>query len=136
MALRLALVSELARWAFEGGDEPKTIRRATVEAVGDFLESYAIPMAARVYGDAALPVVERNAATLARYIRRHGLKRVNARDVRREYRLPGLRDADAVHHALDALMEAEWLRPDATRKGDTPGRARADYTVNPAALEG
>ena len=136
MALRLALVCELARWAYEGGPEPKTIRRETVEAVGDFLESYAIPMAARVYGDAALPPVERNAATLARYIQRHGLKLVNARDIRREYRLPGLREADAVNQALEALVDADWLRSDGTRKGDTPGRARADYTVNPAVLEG
>lgn len=135
MALRLALVCQLARWAYEGGEEPRTITKDTIEAVGDFLESYAIPMAARVYGDAALPPVDRNAASLARYIRRHKLKLINARDVRRVYRLPGMREADTVHEAIDALVEANWLRAEATRKGDTPGRHRADYTVNPAALE-
>lgn len=136
MALRLALVCELAQWAYQGGEQPKSISAATVVAVGDFLENYAIPMAARVYGDAALPPVDRNAATLARYIKRHGLKLVNARTIRREYRLPGMREADAVHQAIDALVDADWLRADATRVGDTPGRARADYTVNPAVLEG
>lgn len=131
MALRLALVSELARWAYEGGDEPRSISRATVEAVADFMESYAIAMAARVYGDAALPQVERNAATLARYIQRKKLKRVNARTLRREARLPGLRDAPPMQEAIAALVDADWLRPDSSRKGDTPGRHRADYTVNP-----
>lgn len=135
IALRLALVTELARWAYEGGEEPRSISRGAVEAVGDFLEKYAIPMAARVYGDAALPPVERNAATLARYIRRHKLTRINARDIRRKVRLPGLRDADQVKEAIDALVEVEWLRPDGHRKGDTPGRQSADYTVNPAVLE-
>lgn len=132
LALRLALVSELARWAYSSGPEPRSISRASVEAVGDFLETYAIPMAARVYGDAALSRSDRNAATLARYIRRKKLSSINARHIRREARLPGLRDVETVHEAIDALVEAEWLTPTPTRKGGTSGRQRADYSVNPA----
>jgi putative DNA primase/helicase len=135
IALRLSLAVELALWAYEGGEEPRSIRRETVEAVGDFLEAYAIPMAARVYGDAALPPVERNAAMLARHIARHKLERFNARNLRRESRLPGLRDAESMRLAIEALVEADWLRPDGQRQGQTPGRHSADYVVNPAALE-
>lgn len=132
MALRLTLVAQYSEWAFCGGEEPRSISKATVEAVADFLESYAMPMAARVYGDAALPVVERNAATVARYLMKHKLKTLNARDLRRSAGLPGLRDADAVRGALEALIEASWLRPSPSRRSDTPGRQRADYHVNPA----
>lgn len=136
IALRLALVSELARWAYEGGEEPRSVSRASVEAVGDFLETYAIPMAARVYGDASLPPVERNAATLACYIRRNRLSRVNARDLRRKARLPGLRDADQIRDAIEALVEVDWLRPDGRRRGANPGRQSADYAVNPSICGG
>lgn len=136
IALRLALVSELARWAYAGGDEPRSVSRASVEAVGDFLETYAIPMAARVYGDAALPPVDRNAATLARYIRRKKLKRINARDIRRDARLPGLRDAESVREAIEALVDADWLQPAPSRDSSNPGRQKADYRVNPAVFGG
>jgi putative DNA primase/helicase len=132
LALRLSLVAELAGWAHSGGDEPRSISKATVEAVADFLESYALPMAARVYGDAALPPVERNAATIARYLLKHRLKALNARDLRRTAGLPGVRDADAVKEALEALVEASWLRPAPSREGHNPGRQRGDYLVNPA----
>jgi len=136
LALRMALVAEFSEWAFRGGAEPRSIRKETVEAVADFLESYALPMAARVYGDAALPVVERNAATIARYLLKHKPKTLNARELRRSAGLPGLRDADAVREAIDALVEASWLRPAPARKGGSPGRHTADYQVNPSIYGG
>lgn len=131
-ALRLSLVAELSEWAWRGGPEPTAIKSSTVEAVADFLESYALPMAARVYGDASLPPVERNAATLARHLVKHRAQSINARTIRREARLPGLRDAETVREAIDALVDANWLRPFPSRSGDTAGRNRADYLVNPA----
>jgi hypothetical protein len=33
------------------------------------------------------------------------------------------------------MVEADWLRRDGQRQGQTPGRNSADYVVNPAALE-
>lgn len=132
LTLRLALAAEFAKWAYAGGPEPRTISAATIEAVGDFIASYALPMAERVYGDAALPLVERNAATLARHLKKTRQRSVNARALRREDRLPGLREAEAVAEAIDALVEANWLHPEPTRRGGGNGRQSSDYTVNPA----
>lgn len=132
LTLRLALASEFARWAYEGGAEPSEISSDTLQAVGDFIAEYALPMAQRVYGDAALPAVERNAATLAKHIKRKRLQSINARELMREDRLPGLRDAASVDPAIEVLVEAAWLKPDPQRKGGTVGRQTRDYIVNPS----
>jgi hypothetical protein len=132
LTLRLALASEFSSWAYGGGAEPKTISAATLEAVADFVTGYAVPMAERVYGDAALPPVERNAATLARHIRKSKLRTVNTRELMRHDRLPGMREAAEIDPAIEALVEAGWLRPDPHRKGSSTGRASRDYVTNPA----
>lgn len=136
LTLRLALASQYCRWAWGGGLEPRTITAETLEAVADFVADYALPMAERVYGDAALPAVERNAATLARHIRRHKMRTINARNLKRVDRLPGMREAVDIDPAIEALVEAGWLRPDPHRKGVTAGRATSDFLVNPAVMGG
>ena len=132
LTLRLALASELARWSWEGGSEPKSISRSTLEAAADFVADYAIPMAERVYGDAALPPVERNAATLARHIKRHKLVSINTRNLQRKDRLPGLAESADIDPAIEALVDAGWLRAEPRRTGATTGRPSRDYSVNPA----
>lgn len=135
IALRLALVIEYLRWADQGGAEPIDVSPLALASALDLVDSYIKPMALRVYGDAALPAVERNAATMARYIVKHQPTRINARDVRREWRLPGLKTAEAVKEAIDQLAEAEWLRAAPGRQGESTGRQRSDYLVNPKVLE-
>ena len=135
MVLRIALVVEYLRWADQRGPEPVTVSEISLASAVELAENYIKPMALRVYGDAALPPVERNAATLARHIVKNKVVRLNARDIRREWRLPGLKTADAVKEALDLLVEAEWLRPAPTRDGDSHGRQRADFLVNPKVSE-
>lgn len=135
LTLRLALASEFARWSYAGGPEPRTIDLDTLEAAADFVSAYVIPMAERVYGDAALPIVERNTATLAKHIKRYKLAFINTRELQRHTRLPGLRDATDITAAVDALVEAGWLREGGTRKGGSAGRPKADYAVNPAICE-
>lgn len=134
MVLRLSLVSELARWAYEGGAEPKSISATTVASVAEFVDEYAKPAALRVFGDAALPVVERNAATLGRLILKNKLMKVNARDLKRapyKQHLPAMREAEPLNEALAFLVEADWLKPVGARAGETPGRQSSDYAVNP-----
>ncbi|WP_426262991.1 DUF3987 domain-containing protein [Sphingomonas sp. PWP1-2] len=132
MVLRLALVAELMAWASEGGAEPDTISVATLAAVLKFVDDYAKPSALRVFGDAALPEEERNAAALARYILKTSAQRINARDIRRTSGIATLKQAQDVDAATEALAEAGWLRPLQEREGGTPGKPRKDYLVNPA----
>lgn len=137
--LRLALVAELARWAWVGGAEPVDVSAESLIAAAGFVDDYCKPMAERVYGDAALPVVERHAAILAKYIRKQGLRSINKRTLKQsphKSRLPGLREAQAMDAAIAFLVDAGWLLPNPSREGDNPGRERADFLVNPAVLEG
>jgi hypothetical protein len=70
---------------------------------------------------------------LARWILRERPEVVNARDLRRKARLPGLREAEKVKLALATLVEADWLRP-SSQTGER-GRQREDYLVQPKVVE-
>lgn len=133
--LRLALTAELAQWAMTGGPEPREISLATIEAAAEWVDAYAKPMAERVYGDAALPAAERDAALLARYIVKKGLRTFNKRELKRsphKTALPSLRNAKAMDAALEVLEDCGLVRTSGKRDGDGPGRASGDYAVNPA----
>jgi len=132
MVLRLSLITELIGWAAGDGPEPTAIRAETVVSVLGFIDDYAKPSAIRVFGDAALPLSERNAAALGKHILKTGAQRVNLRDVRRSSGIATLKVASDVDAAAEALAEAGWLRPAPTRMGDRPGQATKDYLVNPA----
>ena len=116
-ALRLALNLEFMWWCGTEGfaAPPMRISKRAFLAAAALVEGYFVPMAERVFGDAALPEAERLAAIVARWI----------------IRLPGLREAEKVRLALDTLVEADWLMPDPTRAGGAAGRRRVDYAVNP-----
>jgi hypothetical protein len=134
-ALRLSLVCELLAWAATGkGAEPTMVSVRSLVAALEFIESYAKPTAIRVFGDAALPASERNAAMLARQILRKKAERINVREVKRQWSIPTLKTTDKVEEAIEALVEANWLRSAPIRAGGTPGRASKDYLVNPAVL--
>ena len=93
-----------------------------------------MPMAERVYGDAAAPYADRDAATLARWIARERPAEVHVRRLLREVRLPGLTDAAAIHAAAKGLVEAGWLRPPEPGRA-FQGRGRSAYPVNPKLWE-
>lgn len=88
-----------------------------------------------MFGDAALPLSERNAAALARHILKAKAERINLRDVRRESGISTLKIAADVEAATEALVEAGWLRGVGERAGDTAGKPRKDYLVNPKVHE-
>jgi hypothetical protein len=135
--LRLALVLEHLWWCAKtsAAMPPSRISNAAILAAAALVDDYFKPMAERVFGDAALPECDRLAAIVARWIMRERPEVVNARDLRRKARLPGLREADKVKLALGVLVEADWLRPVFERTGGSPGRQREDYLVNPRVHE-
>jgi len=137
-ALRLSLNLEFMWWCGSDGfaPPPTRISRKAFIAAAALVEDYFVPMAERVYGDAALPEDERLAAIVARWIVSARLAEktpaiLNARELRRTARLPGLREAETVRAALTTLVEADWFVPIPARSGGAPGRKREDYAVNP-----
>lgn len=135
MALRVSLVLAMLRWCGRQGVEPppRIIGEDVFHDACDLVADYAMPMAARVFGDAAMPTSERDAATLARWIVANKAVEVHVRHMQRVVRLPGLGTADAIHAAALVLIEAGWLRE--PEKGRALGqRGRAAYPVNPAVL--
>ncbi|HKX78233.1 MAG TPA: YfjI family protein [Novosphingobium sp.] len=134
VVLRLSLVSEMIRWGWSGGPEPREVSADSLIAAAQWVDDYAKPMAERVYGDAALPAVERNASVLARYIRRTGLTTINKRELKQsphKSKLAGLRDQRLMDEAVEYLVTAGWLIAKPSRDGDNTGRPRGDYAVNP-----
>lgn len=132
LLLRIALVLEELWWAASGNvTSPASVSLGAVEAARVLLDEYLRPMAECVYGDAAMPEIERLETVLAKWILKAKPTCINARELRRKVRLPGLRDSETVTATLDALVEAGWVTSSPDRKGDTPGRKRADYVVNP-----
>jgi hypothetical protein len=99
-----------------------------MEAAISLMDTYFLPTAQRVFGDAAIPKEERDARQLARWIVETKPKTVNVSDIRDEARLPGLRDTNAVKAACRFLSEAHWLT-EVEHVGR--GRPRGDYAVNP-----
>lgn len=135
LALRLSLVIEFLWWGGRDGMAPPpfVISEAAFNAAAHLVADYLMPMAERVYGDAAARPEDRNAATLARWIVKTQAQEVHVRRLLREVRLPGLGDAEAIHTAAKVLAEAGWLVPPA--RGTFQRRAKAAYAVNPKVLD-
>jgi hypothetical protein len=136
LAARLALILELLWWA--GHERPApggptmVSRRAALAAIG-FVSGYVHPMARRVYGEAGLPKIERDACTIARWlareIRARDPDRVSTREIQRA-RLAGLGTASDVKAALPELEADGWVRPAPTRVGQS-GRPAGDWLIAP-----
>jgi hypothetical protein len=136
LALRLSLNLEMLWWCGAAGIEPPPtqISARAFAAAAHLVGDYFLPMAERVYGDAAVSVEDRNAATLARWIISEKPAEVHVRRVQRGARLPGLKTADSIHAAAAVLIEADWLVAPSTGAGSA-GRPRAVYGINPRLWE-
>lgn len=90
-------------------------------SAADFLEKYAVPMARRVFGQAALPQAERDSHAIARWLvkQKSVPEIVNERDLRRMADGPGISDVDRIAAALAELAEAGWVRPAPARAAGT-----------------
>jgi hypothetical protein len=131
-ALRLSLVLEWL-WCCAKADmslPPDGISKHAFAAAATLVGEYFMPMAERVFGDAGAIDVERDAATLTRWILKERPDEVHVRTLLREVRLPGLRSAEQIKKAADLLVEADWLRAPAKTVFGQP-RSRVAYPVNP-----
>lgn len=134
-ALRLAVVFQHLDWlARNGGDPPVEIDADAMARACGFLSEYAVPMARRVFGAAALPEAERDGRRLARWYLRQNPRpeKLNAKALRRMAGGPGIPTAERMDAALAEMGAAGWCRPAPARAADMPGRTRKDWTMNPA----
>ena len=113
---------------------PTQVSARAFTAAAQLMADYFVPMAERVYGDAAATERERGAATLARWILASRSAELHVRHLQREVRLTGLRAAEQIRGAAEALVEADWLRSPAP--GNEFGqRGRVAYPINPRLWE-
>ena len=131
IVLRLALILEMLWWsAAAETPEPTEISDAALGGAVVLVDELFKPMAARAFGDAALPQAERDAATLANWLIKTKPDWVNARQLRRDA-VAGTKDRARVKAAMELLAETGWLRHEPSRQGDSKGRLRDDWAVNP-----
>jgi hypothetical protein len=137
LTLRLSLVLEHLYWCAADGYSapPSVIKEDSLLAAAKFVIEYAMPMAERTYGDAACTNLDRDTATLARWIAKERPlpDAIHVREMQRKVRLPGLTTADAIHAACKALIEAGWLGEPAGGAGFQQ-RGTKSYPVSPRLL--
>ena len=136
VAIRLALVLAYLRWCAEDGiaPPPAEVPEAAFLDACDLVAEFFMPMAERVYGDAAATPDQRRAATLARWIWKTRPAVVHVRTLQRETRLPGLTSAEPIHAACAELIEAGWLKLP-PKAAAFQQRTAAKYPINPAITE-
>lgn len=131
--LRLSCIFEHLWWACSDGPEPGSISAEAVSAAVALVEGYFLPMATRVLGDAAIPLVEQHAVIIARHLRKHGLATFNARTLSRE--LGGaLRETGVMDKACAYLVDTGAITEAFGRAGERVGRMSKTYRVHPALL--
>jgi hypothetical protein len=135
-AVRLAVIFAHMAWiaAPDGTPPPERLTLDDLARALGFLADYAVPMARRAFGEAALPDAERDARRFARWYLRQTLPRpaiLNARKLRREGNGPGIASAERIEAALAELAELGLVRRAPGREGGGTGRPRADWAVNP-----
>ena len=129
-ARRLSLVLEWL-WCCAKTDmslPPDSISKEAFAAATTLVDEYFMPMAERVFGDAGSTSIERNAATLARWILEERPNEVHVRALLRKARLPGLPSAEQIKAAAKMLVDADWLREPVIGFG---AQRKVVYAVNP-----
>jgi hypothetical protein len=140
MAVRLAVIFAHLEWLERpaGTPSPETVDADAVARAIGFLAEYAVPMAKRAFGEAALPEAERDARRFARWYLRQRPPRpavLNARRLRHSGSSPGIGTSARITAALEEMEALGWCRPIGGREGGGAGRQRVDWAMNPALLE-
>ncbi len=133
LVARLALVLDFLAWAHLGGDEPEEVSARALNDALVLFEDYLLPMAERVYGDAALSPAERTAVELLKAIRSRGVLTFNLRTARREWGISGMSKPEAAEAAAAVLIDADCISR--APKPPGPGAPAATFLVNPKLVE-
>lgn len=131
LAVRLSLVIGFMEWASGEADEPQEIIANHFGRAAHLIESYLLPMARRAYVNASVPKDERGSRRLVKLIQEKGWRQFASREVLRSGQV-GLSNSKDLNPVLNALQEADIIRPVATSSGSQGGRSRRLYMVNPA----
>ena len=115
--LRLALNFHYLKLSTDNNPDNLIIHITNIKAAIIMIEDYFKPMAKIAFGDAALSIDQKNAATLAKYIRKNNLTEINTRNLQRNIKLPGLNNANVIKGAIIELIEMDWLKPDMQNTG-------------------
>ena len=134
--VRLALILAcLDAAAIESETGPETIGIEHVARAAHFIETYALPMARRVYGEASMPRRMRLALEIVRMIADRGWERFTVRDILRMNRSQ-LRHREEIEAALCTLEDADAVRVAPEGRVRSGGRPTVVYTANPALRRG
>ena len=98
-------------------------------------DTYLTPMCERVYNMYYSPTENIEARALARWIIENKPQSFILRDVYNNGNVPNLRRKEQAETAANRLIDLNWLSCKSSRAGNTAGRSRKTYYVNPEVYE-
>ena len=129
MTLRIAQTLEFLAWAWSRTNEPEPEKigmQSVLNAIR-IIDEWMRSTLDRVFAEATLPQVQRDAMIVGRWLLRNKAEFVNARELRRAPGFTGPKDAKKLDAAIEVLVDARWLVPVSS---EGTGRPRKDFTVN------
>jgi hypothetical protein len=131
----LALVWYLVDWAAGriSDDEIRLVPEITLARTLDLMDSYVVPMDARLYRAFDRSAAANGGERIARWIEETHPSSFTLRDIRR-HAWSGLTEPDAIAAAVEWLAAMGWVRE--ADPEQRPGRPANRYDVNPRVWEG
>ncbi|TXN17303.1 DUF3987 domain-containing protein [Methylobacterium sp. WL122] len=134
LALRISNVLAHLRWSADPvAPAPADIDLSVMRDAILFVRTYVIPNAERLQRIVASGDAEGDARALVALIQEHRWTRFHITDLKRQAS-QRLRDTRQRKDALEILIAAGLIAEDFQRDGDTKGRPREEYKVNPRVL--
>ena len=133
--LRFALLLELLWWADSEYPEPTEVSLEAVQMAIELYDTYLTPMCERVYNMYYSPTENIEARALARWIIENKPQSFILRDVYNNGNVPNLRRKEQAEKAANRLLALNWLSCKSSRAGNTAGRSRKTYYINPEVYE-
>jgi hypothetical protein len=131
MVVRISTVLTYLEWSISSEHkEPTQIDDKAVFKAIQLIDGYFLPMARRCFGNAALPLKQRNAAILAKWLLHEVRYSINLLTVFTTAGAPKINDKEQLQEAAHYLESHNWLKFIGGRDGGKGGRQRQDFEVN------